>query len=327
MNLLYKNTIIFLFLLVLSFVSYFRTDFGNNFDYLNYVDIFNNSLNPDFLDRSIEVGYLYLNSVFLSAGSGFDLFYFCLMAFCLYVKSIVALKLTQRTEIFILFYMCSFFLIHELVQLRTALGCSIIYIALLIRFSNAFVGLKIFFLCILCLVGYSLHKSVLLPVFLISIFHKKYFILVLVLFFIMAFDNNVILFVSNYLQSSGESYSSGYAFQLENSSDEFSVFSASNVIYFLILLFHVYILRCIEFNSLERLVILISIYFVVISFCLFYMFNNVPVFKYRFSELMRVLVPISSTIIVNRVISSNKVVGMLVLCLNVSLFIVYIKVV
>lgn len=327
MKLLYKNTIIFWFLLILSFFSFFRTDFGNNFDYLNYVDIFKNSLNPDALDRSIEFGYVYLNSIFSSAGSGFELFYFCLIITCLFTKSIVALKLTERTEIFILFYMCSFFLIHELVQLRTALGCSIIYIALAIRFSNISFYLKLIFLSILCFIGYSLHKSVLLPLFLISIFHKKYFGLVVILFFIVAFDNNVISFLSDYLESSGDTYSSGYAFQLSNSSEELLLFNASNILYFLILIFHVYAIRFIESDSIEKPIILISIYFIVISFCLFYMFNNVPVYKYRFSELMRVLVPISSTIVFNRLISSNKFVGMLLLCLNVSLFTVYIKVV
>lgn len=328
----YRNIIfIFSICLFISLVSILRQDFGINPDYESYKNLYTiiDHVKFDDIDGINDKGFLIFVFFVKALDISFDFFLWLVCFFCLIIKVFCIAKLScKSTVFFIFFYVITFFLLHELVQIRIAIAISLFYLALNFIMLDA-LKYRLLYLFIAAL-AMSFHLSVIF-VFLIPIVKIK-LRLFLIILSVLTLSLNVSFFYSDLIEYLSMSSSVSvdvisYLNELNSSVDNLSIVNSANILTLMFIILSLFLHDKIEVSDSEQYILELNVKFLIISLVMFYIFSNSPVVAYRMSEIFRVLIPIASGIILVSMYEKSKfpLVVMFILVINIGFFVNYFK--
>lgn len=208
---------------------------------------------------------------------------------------------------FVLLYLFSYFLIHEMIQIRIALAISFYYIYV-IRCVKKNESNQFLFFLILALISFNFHKSSIL-LFLFSFFllyfksNRFFFLLLIILFFIpfnVGLLDIALSMIDDYVIQQ-------YIYQVRHIrfvND--SVLNATSILSLLTLLIFLYCHNNLKLSDNERVLSILNIKLLIISIIVFYMLFSAQVVAYRLSEMLRSLVPLISVIYLSKCITKKS---------------------
>lgn len=290
----------------------------------------------DSLERN-DFGFTYLMIFFASAEMPFELFLWCICLTSVFIKALSVARLSQAYLIpFCIFYLFSFFLIHEMIQIRIALAVSIFYLSLIFIREKAF--WYFFFTAALALFASLFHFSILL-LFVASIVFSRFVVswvnVVFFLFLFFVFSEISVSLISLFLEFSENKLVSAYLFQLSegfNFSHK-ALFHPQTFLSLVSLFFFIFLNRLlIDYKSklsVEDMILNLNVCLFILSIFVFLLTLSVSeVIAYRLSELFRVLSPLSSAIyfIKLRKVGYGSFYRLLIICLIIPNSYSFIKV-
>lgn len=328
----YRNIIFIIFVcFFISLISIVRNDFGIDPDYQAYKHLYTiiDKVRFDEIEEINDRGFLIFIFFAKTLDISFDFFLWFVCFSSLMIKVFcVAKKSPESTVYFILFYSMTFFLLHELVQVRIAIAISLFYLVL--NFSMFDTWKNRFVYLFIGIIAASFHLSVGFLFFIPIIKVRLRLFLACLLFFVFVVNNslfygNLSEYLSNYSNVGIDIIS--YLNELNGSTDNLSILNSANLFTFMFLILSLCLHNKMEVTDAEQYVLDLNIKFLMFSLVLFFLFSNSPVVAYRMSELFRVLIPIASGIMLASMYGKPRfsLVLIFILAINVGFFVNYLK--
>lgn len=299
----------FIFLLninfVFSFLIFFRGSHGIDPDYFNYENMYNMiSWGYESDVRVTDYAYILLNELGSNIGLDFSVFLWILGLISILLKSYLVNLLNPRIAyLYTIIYLISAFFLLEMIQIRIALALVFYYVFVTYSTSNR-KRLESFFIFIsLMFLAYNFHASS------VILFIATYFLInynkvtvvpafVIILMSVFSGNSRILYFAELTNNQSLINYAYQLSFGLKF--DYLSILNPTILLSIIFVIFNLYVIRLVYLNDKERKIVILNINLMIISIVFFCCLSIAPVIAYRISELFRVLVPISSAILIFR---------------------------
>lgn len=269
------RSINYVLFIISTFILVLFAGFRGNIepDYLNYADIYKESIVTSRNNTDIELGYFYFNKVLNYLGFGFQWVVFLMAAITIGIKAYFFKKYSPNYIFSLLLFYCSVYFLYDFIVIRQAFALSLFFVALPYLLERQFIK---YFVIILCASTIHISALVLLPFY--FFLNKNFNVIILYSVIIICVYMNLteikvplLSYLSNVFPIPDASLSKMYTYSLE---EEYASISNKQILFALLFVFFK---NKLPTNKMTNLLVNLYVFGILLATLL----NEIPQFAFR----------------------------------------------